>query len=449
MATRDKAAHGIELGSGAVAGGIGTAFTGQKLRDAYKIDYPDRFHPAAAKMEASAAAHAGARSQQAGRLARTLSHGRADGFVPLAAFTGAAVANRSAKKYRHRRKDKAMRTVSFAKSATTEVAHEAVKAGTRGHVKGIGRVTVMHHHGNGNFMVLDRTDTKRLIHRDRITFAKAAPAPGDSAFGVGHLSKADDEPVTLKVTGQFDSAVRTLKNKALPSTGKLVAVGADKAKQTVQDQARKAKSQVSKDLRSESEIKHAKRTGGSYDPSKLRAGSPQQPRRYSPASPPARPAAAAPKRPASQPRDRHRAARAVEIGSGAGATAAAVSSARGQHAGRALSSQSSDHAVRRDRAFHAARQHAAETDASLGRMTQARTKRHGKGITADVLRGTHRTQAASLKRLQEGVRSHEAAVSTAHQARGVLRRSRTMAGAALGLGAVSVAAHRHADRNRA
>jgi len=37
---------------------------------------------------------------------------------------------------------------------------------------GIGRVRVLEYVGNGRFVVLDNTDEKRLVHRDRLTFTK-------------------------------------------------------------------------------------------------------------------------------------------------------------------------------------------------------------------------------------------------------------------------------------
>lgn len=40
----------------------------------------------------------------------------------------------------------------------------------RAHLPGIGHVRVLDYHGNGNFMVLDRKDTKRFVHRDRLRF---------------------------------------------------------------------------------------------------------------------------------------------------------------------------------------------------------------------------------------------------------------------------------------
>lgn len=42
----------------------------------------------------------------------------------------------------------------------------------KAHLPGIGHVRVLDYHGEGRFMVLDKRDTKRLVHRDRLTFLK-------------------------------------------------------------------------------------------------------------------------------------------------------------------------------------------------------------------------------------------------------------------------------------
>lgn len=42
----------------------------------------------------------------------------------------------------------------------------------KAHLPGIGHVQVLDYHGNGRFMVLDRKDNRRLVHRDRLTFLK-------------------------------------------------------------------------------------------------------------------------------------------------------------------------------------------------------------------------------------------------------------------------------------
>ena len=42
----------------------------------------------------------------------------------------------------------------------------------KAHLPGIGHVRVTDYHGDGRFMVVDRKDNKRLVHRDRLTFLK-------------------------------------------------------------------------------------------------------------------------------------------------------------------------------------------------------------------------------------------------------------------------------------
>lgn len=42
----------------------------------------------------------------------------------------------------------------------------------QGYAKNIGTVRVLYYHGDGYFMVLDRKDERRLLHRDRIIFTK-------------------------------------------------------------------------------------------------------------------------------------------------------------------------------------------------------------------------------------------------------------------------------------
>lgn len=36
----------------------------------------------------------------------------------------------------------------------------------------LGKVRVLEYHGNNYFTVLDRTDTRRYVHRDRLIFTK-------------------------------------------------------------------------------------------------------------------------------------------------------------------------------------------------------------------------------------------------------------------------------------
>lgn len=43
---------------------------------------------------------------------------------------------------------------------------------TKAHIEGIGHVRVLGYEGNNRFSVLDRTDTKRFVHRDRLSFRK-------------------------------------------------------------------------------------------------------------------------------------------------------------------------------------------------------------------------------------------------------------------------------------
>jgi len=40
------------------------------------------------------------------------------------------------------------------------------------HLPGVGKVRVLSYAGNDRFHVLDRTDTQRFVHRDRLTFLK-------------------------------------------------------------------------------------------------------------------------------------------------------------------------------------------------------------------------------------------------------------------------------------
>lgn len=42
----------------------------------------------------------------------------------------------------------------------------------KAHLPGIGHVQVMNYEGKGYFTVLDKKDTRRYVHRDRLTFLK-------------------------------------------------------------------------------------------------------------------------------------------------------------------------------------------------------------------------------------------------------------------------------------
>lgn len=381
MATRDRTARGVEIGAGTVAGGVGTALTAEKLRDAYKKDYPHRYGPAAEHVERAA----GEVAPKAGRVARTLSEGHVR-FPALATGTAAVALATGAKKYRKHREHAAARE-PVGKGALEGT---VLKIPKRGYIKGIGQVRVMHYHGNGHFMVLDRSDTKRLVHRDKITFSKAAPGPGDSAFGVPTVAKKDDTPVGLKITGRFDDAVRTIKNKAVPPTGKLIAVGVDRSKQAVQQERQKL---------------------GKAD-------------------------------------TRRRAARTAEVGAGAGATAAAVGSVGAQRAGRQFAHSATREAKSRDRAYTSATRHSAGVAADLNAYADAVKVRHGRGVTAEALRETEAAHRVADGNIASGQFHHFRAIHDASRASGELRRARNLRAGAVGLAAVGYGAHRAAGQKR-
>lgn len=51
-------------------------------------------------------------------------------------------------------------------------AHGADMLPKRALLPGIGHVQVLGYHGKGHFMVLDQTDTRRFVHRDRLQFLR-------------------------------------------------------------------------------------------------------------------------------------------------------------------------------------------------------------------------------------------------------------------------------------
>lgn len=199
---RDRIARRTEVGSTAVAGTVGSMLGAAKLRDAYKKDYPKRFAAHAASAEHAATTVA----PKAGRLARIASHGE-PGFITLAVGTGAAGLAAGSRGYRKHRDKLAKKEPPIPRS---------------GYVKGIGKVRVMHYNGNGHFWVLDRKDTKRLVHRKEIRF-----------------SKADSSHRVLVDAADLDTRVRTLKRKTLPSGIQVVARVGDRTRMAIANEQAK------------------------------------------------------------------------------------------------------------------------------------------------------------------------------------------------------------------
>lgn len=96
---RDQVARGVDYGSTAVAGTVGAALGGAKLRDAYREEHEAKYLKHASTVEHTATRTA----PHAGRLARVVAHGKPN-FAMLATGTVAAGVAGGATKYREHRK---------------------------------------------------------------------------------------------------------------------------------------------------------------------------------------------------------------------------------------------------------------------------------------------------------------------------------------------------------
>jgi hypothetical protein len=121
-------ADAIQTVGGVSAGGVGAAFGGSKLRDAFAEDYPDRFR-AGVRRSAKVLTRAGVPQPKVTQLTRAAVRGK-PGFVPLAAATGGAgvvALGRHYEKHVDRAERRARRAAAQAGSAAGQKASDLVK----------------------------------------------------------------------------------------------------------------------------------------------------------------------------------------------------------------------------------------------------------------------------------------------------------------------------------
>lgn len=102
---RDRVARTVDHGATAVAGTVGAALGGAKLRDAYKDDYGSKHLKAVT-------GHADRVAPKAGRLTRALSEGNPAKFKYLAVGSAAAATAAGASAYREHRKKELRKSVA-------------------------------------------------------------------------------------------------------------------------------------------------------------------------------------------------------------------------------------------------------------------------------------------------------------------------------------------------
>lgn len=261
---RDTARH-VEIATSAVAGSVGSALGAAKLRDAYKDEHPKAF----------------ARGEKAvGRttspkVARFIGHAK-PGFKPLAGGAATAIAATAASKYRQKKDhevarahagqthlEKAAVGVSFQpklrakplqgvkrgltavklNANTAAMVHggkvmRAMELGTEMFAKGAPnwailkrsgrRVRVLHQHSTDHFMVMDNTDTQRLVHRDHLTFIKARAKVAKKADN--HFADQLEDRVSA-----VDEKTRKLRLKVVPTRTMVAAKVVDTAAQVKDD----------------------------------------------------------------------------------------------------------------------------------------------------------------------------------------------------------------------
>lgn len=384
---RDRVARRVEVGSGALAGAVGSSLGAAKLRDSYKEDYPARFARHASVTEHAASSIV----PKAGRLARIVSDGR-PGFIPLAVGTTAAATATGAKKYRKHREAMAKADTGYEMGSHPRYAQ----------VRGVGRVRVVGYHGNGHFMVLDRSDSQRLVHRDQMTFARArkesrvAKVSPVMSRALERLAKADSRPDptkgVLRAVSRTDAAVRAAKAKVLPNTVTMIGIADTQARKADE----KVRAQIAK----------------AFDPDRAR---------------------------------RHR-ARVAEAGLAIGSAAAGDASRREQRdaTGRWEASGVAEHSSRVS--LQSARIHAGQVSENLGRHLRAvgADKTGGLPPTSTNLGHTFRMHQAEHRDLEFGLKQGARARTEAEAGAAALKRARNKGALSLALAGGALAARRRA-----